>query len=99
MATLFKTTGEVTDVTPKNGKYFELKELQDYVGGYIEGIRLPGNNMMYVNEEGLLLNLQHNLPASMYVSQHNKMQYNIFGDAIVVPFNEESDAYDNEDDD
>lgn len=98
MAKLIKTNGEIIEVKPKNGKYFELKELQDYVGGWIEGIRLQGDSMMYVNEEGVLLNLDPNPSASFYADEHSNIQcHRIVGNAIVVPFNEESDAYDEED--
>lgn len=99
MAKLIKTNGETIEVKPKNGKYFELQELQEYVGGYIEGVSLQDNSMMYVNEEGFLLNLEDNVSASYYADIHSNIQcHHIVGDAIVVPFSEESDAYDEEED-
>lgn len=45
------TTVEV--IEPK-GIYFTLEELQEYVGGYIEIIKLPNNFIMVLDEEGLL---------------------------------------------
>lgn len=37
-----------------------LQELQNAVGGYIEHVRLQGNAHMYVNEDGMALNLPFN---------------------------------------
>ena len=39
MATLIKTNGEETNVTPQNKTDFKLDELQNYVGGIIEIVR------------------------------------------------------------
>lgn len=39
-STLLKVNGERVDVAPKNGKDYKLEELQGFVGGYIEIIRL-----------------------------------------------------------
>ena len=98
MATLIKTNGETIEVKPKNGKYFELQELQEYVGGWIEGIRLHDDSMMYVNEEGLALEIPDNKAASKFLYEKTgNPDWCIVGDAIVVPFCEESDAYDEED--
>lgn len=47
MAKLIKTTGEITDISPANGKTFKLEELQKYIGGYIE--------LVYGNKENLIL--------------------------------------------
>lgn len=54
MATLIKHTGEVSQVTPNNGKTFSLEELQGFVGGYIELIKLHDGKLMFLNEEGKL---------------------------------------------
>tara|TARA_Y100000310_G_scaffold296680_1_gene329132 strand:+ start:734 stop:943 length:210 start_codon:yes stop_codon:yes gene_type:complete len=42
-----------------------LADLQGLVGGYIEVVYLEGNKQLIVNEEGLLLGLEPNKPASM----------------------------------
>lgn len=51
-------------VKPKKGKYFSLKELQDYVDGYIEMYYLDENDVLVLNEEGVINNLAINYPAS-----------------------------------
>lgn len=38
MAQWIKSTGEILNVNPDNGKSFTLKELKKYVGGYVEVI-------------------------------------------------------------
>lgn len=94
MATLIKTSGEIQEVKPNNGKYFELKELQDYVGGFIEGIGMPDNSMMYVNEEGFINGLPQNIEATKTLDKYMRVSIPIMGDVIIVPFNEEFDFYD-----
>lgn len=52
-ATLFTTAGEETKVLP-DGETFSLAELQKFVGGYIELVRLPEGMLLVVNEEHAL---------------------------------------------
>lgn len=63
MATLMKADGTKQEVHPADGKQFTLKELQGYVGGYIEMIDV-GEGLMWVNEEGKLDDLPINAAAS-----------------------------------
>ena len=68
MAKIIKTTGEVIEVTPKNGTDFSLEEMQEIVNHngnhYIEVINLPNNKLMIVNEEGKLINAPINRKAT-----------------------------------
>lgn len=58
-------TGDVKDITPANGTDYQLGELQSFVNGYIEIVRLPDQGFyMIVNEEGLLHGLAYNPRAS-----------------------------------
>lgn len=71
------------DYTPKNGTTFELEELQEVVGGYIEIIRLNDGRVIVVNEEGLLQGLPVNIEATNILRRdHSTTQY-IVGNAIV----------------
>lgn len=71
------------DYTPKNGKTFELDELQGIVGGYIEIIRLNDGRIIVVNEEGLSQGLPVNIEATNILRRdHSTAQY-IVGTAIV----------------
>lgn len=63
MATLIKPDGTVSEVLPANGATFTLKEMQRCVGGYIEIIRV-GSALYVLNEEGKLLGLPPNVPAT-----------------------------------
>lgn len=57
---LIKVDGFPEDITPQ--KNFTLKELQSFVGGYIEIVRFPDGREIVMNEgalyEGLLYNNQ-----------------------------------------
>lgn len=80
MALLIKSSGEHTHVTPENGEYFTLEELQKFVGGYIELVNIKQvftDDVMVVNEEGRLLKLPYNTEASVYALQY------IVGDVII----------------
>lgn len=80
MALIIKTSGERTHVTPENGEYFSLKELQKVVGGYIELVNIKAvftDDVMVVNEEGNLMELAPNEEASIYAQQP------IVGDVLI----------------
>jgi len=70
MAKIIKTTGEEIEIEPKNGKDFDLAEMQEIVGGYIEIVFLGINKetkkpmILVVNEEGKLNKLPFNMKAT-----------------------------------
>jgi len=65
-------------IAPDNGTDFSLKELQEFVGGYIEMINLRGTEVMIVNEEGMLRRMKPNREASKIAGQP------IVGPAVVM---------------
>lgn len=91
MAQIIKTNGFVQSVEPKNEKDFTLKELQLFVGGYIEIVQLDNGYIMVVNEEGKLHGLEHNKVASELFRRHalwgNRHDI-IVGDALVCKADE-----------
>ena len=85
---IVKTDGSKNVITPKNGKKFELEELQEIVGGYIQAIRLSESQSMIVNENGKLYNLEHNAEASV-IAHSEKAIFDtdfIVGDAVIVNY-------------
>jgi Domain of unknown function (DUF3846) len=52
MASLIDTRKGLSQVHPANGKAFTLAELQGFVCGYIELLRLNDGRAMFLNEEG-----------------------------------------------
>lgn len=60
------TNDGVFPIHPNDGKHFQLKELQEYVGGLIEYVWLPGKRVMVVNEEATLLKLPENKLATRF---------------------------------
>ena len=46
-----------------------LEEAQEFVGGYVEMVRLPDGDQMLVNEEGRLRHLEINHTASELAGQ------------------------------
>lgn len=84
MATIYKTNGECSTATPKNGIAFSLKELQSIVGGYIELIDLYNGDLMVINEEGKLIGLDINAKATLIFSKSFPMAFDVIvGDALV----------------
>ena len=96
MAVLLHPDGSSLDVFPGDGHRFTLEELQAHVGGYIEPVstlmetEVNGYTIqiIYVNEEGLLLDLEHNLNASTIAGKH------IVGNALVLFQGEHEDEED-----
>lgn len=62
---LIKTDGSITPVYPENKNDFSLKELQKFVGGYIEIVQKNSITIFVVNEEGLIHGLIVNKKASL----------------------------------
>ena len=47
-----------------------LKEAQEFVGGYVEGISFPNGDYLIINEEGKLIGLPLNPEATALCVQH-----------------------------
>lgn len=84
MAQIYKTTGEVIEVEPENGKDFKLKELQEIVQGYIELVILSPTQYMVVNEEGHLIELPLNLSATRLYKNLNPSTTILYEKEIIV---------------
>jgi len=86
MGTIYKVGGLVIDnYTPKNGKTYELSELQAIVSGYIEVIPInDGKQYMVMNEEGKIKGLGINHEATK-ILQKNFPHTNdiVVGDVLV----------------
>lgn len=87
---IIKTDGSKHVIAPKNGNKFELEELQELVGGYIQVIRLNNkdNQCMIVNENGKLYNMAHNDEASI-IAHSSKAIFDcdyIVGDAVIINY-------------
>lgn len=57
-------TGEVKEVAPKDGKVFTYEETSGFIGGLIQIVPLPDGREMVVHEEGKILGLPKNEPAT-----------------------------------
>jgi len=61
---ILRYDGETIETSPHNGKHYTLQELSNAVNGYVECVRLDDGRLMWVNEEGRMLNLPVNTRAS-----------------------------------
>lgn len=87
MAKLIKTNGEEIEISPENGTDFSLKELYNYVDGYIEVVNLRSeNNIMIVNEEGAINGMPVNHKASMIYSNEFNVNQRIYGDVVICKY-------------
>ena len=82
-AKIIYTDKEDEDYTPKNGKTFELDELQGIVDGYIEPIRLNDGRMIIVDEDGKSKDKAVNIPATNILRRDHYTTEYIVGTAIV----------------
>lgn len=75
------------EVIPGNLETFELEDLQQFVGGYIQIIDLFDGRIMVINEEGKILHLEENPKATAIALNHNAIfpfDY-IVGKALICP--------------
>ena len=82
MGILFRADGTISSVRPSPGPEFSPAEVSAYVGGYLEAMRLDNGEVLYLNEEGKLLNLPLNGAATTYAKLHNQ-RYRLTSDVIV----------------
>lgn len=83
MARLYKTNGEVIEVSPKNNRDFTLEELQSFVEGDIEIINLTAEKILIVNEEGKINKLPFNeLATELWKKYYGRTDY-IVGNALL----------------
>ena len=84
MAKLVTVGGETLEVAPQNNKAFTLTELQDYVGGYIQMLRLPTGETLICNEDGISLELEVNKLATFLVQRgyEGTKTQNFFGNIL-----------------
>lgn len=59
-----QSDGTINSATPFVEGDGLLKQLQDFVGGYIEVIHLNDGSSMVINEEGALIGLPNNIKAT-----------------------------------
>jgi hypothetical protein len=81
---LYRTDGTQEPVAPKNKKDFTLKDLQEFVGGYIELVFLGAGRVLVVNEEGKLEGLPPNVRATEIIRAQGITDV-IAGDALLCP--------------
>ena len=82
-AKIIYTDKEVEDYTPKNGKTFELDELQGIVGGWIEIVRLKDGRIIVIDEDGKSKGKAVNIPATNIMRRDHYTTDYIVGTAIV----------------
>lgn len=92
-ATLIKADNtKSVEVLPKDGKTFTLKELQKFVGGYIEIVSMPSGKVLICNEESKLQNpiianikataiWKKEFPISEYLNNNDEL---VAGDVIIT---------------
>lgn len=90
MAQIIKSSGDIIEIEPKNGKEFSLKELQEIVDGYIDIVRLNDGRYMVVNDEGLINDLPVNFETSiMYYRKIDILRGScICGDVLICESNQ-----------
>lgn len=71
------------EIKPMNGSDYSLQELQHYVGGYIETIRLGMGKLLIVDEEGKIKNKLPNRLATDWLIVHGIPDW-VAGDAVLI---------------
>lgn len=87
MAKIYRVSGDVETVEPKNGTDFQLDELSSIVGGYIEVLYLDDKEILVCDEEGKLKGYLLNVRATDIVRSYGISDY-IVGDVLICDNNE-----------
>lgn len=81
-------------VFPENGKSFTLEELQHFVGGYIEALKMNDGRIMWLNEEGKQDELPYNPVADLIAQKQTGIAWDdgIVGDVVIATKEESGEA-------
>lgn len=71
MAKLLKPDGTEQELTPGDNGKFTLEQMQKHVGGYVQLIKLNGNERLVVDEDGLPKNLPVNEEATTLLQSYS----------------------------
>lgn len=82
MAKIYRASGDVENVEPKNGTDFQLDELSSIVGGYIEVLYLDDKEILVCDEEGKLKGYPLNVRATDIVRSCGILDF-IVGDVLI----------------
>lgn len=89
MALIYRASGDVENVEPKNGTDFQLEELQAIVGGLIDcQMTNDGNDLIIFNDEGKLLELPYNEKATEIYQERVYEGDFLVGDVLICKENE-----------
>jgi hypothetical protein len=93
MARWIKADGTVKEIQPANKTEFSLDEMRACVGGHIEAVKLTSQEVMYVNDEGVLQQLPINTTATEVLHQHrpDRAHEPICGDVLIASLVETGD--------
>ena len=82
---IIKADGSVVNYSPASSAHYELKELQNIVGGYIQIIELGNGWQMVIAEEGKLKGMPYNAIATDLAQEHEAIFENdyIVGDVLI----------------
>ena len=84
-STHIKVDGTVTEVTPKDGKFFSLEELRGFVGGTVQIVPLPDERCLVCNDEGKLDGLPINEKGTdLWKEQYPIAEYPNNNDELMV---------------
>lgn len=85
-AFLITSEGRVEEISPLNGKEFQLEEVQSRVEGYIEVVYLSDEQIVVVNENGKF-DKEPNIVATEIARDNKALGYcdYIAGNAVVCP--------------
>jgi hypothetical protein len=92
MALLLTPDTPAREIQPANGRAFTLDEMQAYVEGYIEILRLPDGRALVINEEGKLRQMPINPEATILAAPCVAPPDFIVGPALVCTWNEAGGA-------
>lgn len=82
MATLYRADGTTEALQPSNGVNWNIAELQNLVGGYIEVARTTDGRFLVLDEEGKLKHKPLNVAATR-LYQHGRHDP-VVGAAVVI---------------
>ncbi len=83
MATLYKTTGEILNISPRNSKHFTIEELHEFIGDPVDMRYLINGQVVFFHDNGKLLGLKLNAAATDYYQTYGDPGDYLAGEVLI----------------
>ena len=82
---LLTTDNHIIEISPKNGKYYEMKEMQELINDYYEFCHLSEKHLFIGMDNGQAISQKTNKNGALFLrGRYNLMNDCVWGECLIV---------------